>query len=164
MNIDELWIGDKIWITSRQAHGFWEGKMNPIEAKVRIGHVHHIIPLSDIEEPKEEVDTMEILKDRPILKEQTPTFSSKQLDLHIEKLNPSLEFQTPQQIILHQVKKCKEFVAFAIKKRWLTVLIIHGKGTGALKEEVYHLLSDFDEVYHKIPRNNGGAVEVWFQY
>lgn len=164
MNFDELWIGDLVWVKSRSKNGKWEGPADNSNARIRVGHMVLTVPFSDLSEARDERSAEE--QKSTTRDDQAPKakFDKKEIDLHINKLNPSLEFQTPQQIVLYQLRKCREFVEYAIEMRWFAAVIIHGKGSGALKSEVYHLLEDYGEVYHKVPCNNGGAVEVWFQY
>ncbi|MDX1685499.1 MAG: Smr/MutS family protein [Saprospiraceae bacterium] len=163
MNYDDLWIGDEVWIRSKQTNGKWEGQVDAQTAKVRLNHKIFLVKLSDLAEPRENLrsEKAEKSKSEP---QKKVHFDSKEIDLHIEKLSPHRTFQTHHQIVLHQLAKCRQFIEFAIHSRWITVVIVHGKGTGALKEEVHHLLKDYREVYHTIPKHNGGAVEIWFQY
>lgn len=163
MDFNELWIGDLVWVKSKGQNGKWEGPVGQNTAKVKIGHHHMVVPLSDLDSPREEATPQFSPKKSTTIKEAI-SFNSNVLDLHIETLAPNRNFQTPEQIIMFQLKKCRQFVEYYIDRRQHSITVIHGKGTGALKSEVLHLLKDYPQVYHTIPTNNGGAVEVWFQY
>ena len=67
-------------------------------------------------------------------------------------------------ILSYQIKKCKEHVEQAISLYAGSIVIIHGKGTGLLRQEVAHLLRNYKEVLHAVPLSDGGALEVYLQY
>ena len=89
---------------------------------------------------------------------------SREIDLHIESLNPSLAHEAPQMILNHQIKRCKAFIESIISVKVSPVTIVHGKGKGQLKLEVEYLLSQYEEYQHSIPTNDGGASQIWFKY
>ena len=162
MDLSELWIGDHVKIKSTMEIGTFEGKLGNDIAIIKVHQKKKEVIASDLEsyilpKPKK---TLEFLD----LKEKSVSRIAEQLDLHIEKLNPSLKEAKPERILDFQIKACQQYLSDAIILRRHTVKIIHGKGTGQLKAEVLHILGDFKEVNHSIPANAGGAVDVWFQY
>jgi dsDNA-specific endonuclease/ATPase MutS2 len=164
MNFNELWIGDLVYVRSLRRNGKWEGFIDEKTAQIKIGHSIQKIPIDDLSEAEEEIIPAKFSLPSEDRNVSQPLFDSNSLDLHIEKLNPDLLHQSAEQILLHQTKMCRSFIEFAISKRWISILIIHGKGSGLLKHEVYHLLEGYEEVFHHLEKNNGGAVEVWFRY
>ncbi len=162
MDLSSLWIGDHVKIRSTLEIGTYEGKLGNDIAIIKVHHKKKEVISSDLEsytlpKPKK---TLEFLE----LKEQSVKNITSELDLHIEKLSPNLKEAKPERILDYQIKACKQYLKDAITLRRHTVKIIHGKGTGQLKAEVLHILGDYPEVYHNIPANDGGAVDVWFQY
>ena len=161
--LEELWIGDLVYVKTVRSNGKYEGFDNDGRVKVRLGFNLHYFDLSEISEAIEEEENDSIPQNAPIPK-FTDNFSGPELDLHIEKLNPQLKHASPEQIIDFQIRKSRAFLDFAIKKRWAKVLIVHGKGTGILRKEVEHMTGDFEQVLYALSKNDGGALEVWFQY
>ena len=86
------------------------------------------------------------------------------LDLHIEKLEPSLVGKRAELILIKQLQKAKEFIELAIAKNQFKIILVHGKGSGALKMEIDHMLEDYTEIFFTKRVNAGGAVEVLFKY
>ena len=84
--------------------------------------------------------------------------------MHVNKLAPHLDGKQPEMILLHQLDKARNFIETAIDKHQLTVKLIHGKGTGALKMEIEHMLADYDEILFQNTIHNGGAIEILFKY
>ena len=164
MNFDQLWIGDKVFLVSKNRNAVWEGRVDAHTGRVRIDHDKMQWPLSDIKEAIEEKKEHHISMDNE--SDRKPIISDKgyEIDLHIEKLNPSLKHEKPELILNYQTRRCKEFIEYALSSYKSSVLIIHGKGEGALKREVLHMIEDYPEVQHIIEKNDGGAVEVWFSY
>lgn len=161
MDFKSLWIGDEVFVKSVQQKGYWDGFHSESKAKIKMNHRDMIVPLIDLgEAPKEKFKLDLKFDDAPV---KTPMLKESTLDLHINRLNPSLEHQAPQLILRHQLNKCREFIEQAILQRKLKILIIHGKGTGALKLEVQELLKDY-KVQFSFEKNNGGAIEVWLSY
>lgn len=161
MDFKSLWVGDEVFVKSLQQKGYWDGFHSADKAKIKVNHKSIVISLTDIEKAKEEVVPLELnFDDEP---KEIKTLQESTIDLHINRLNPSLEHQAPQLILRHQLAKCKEFIEQSIVQRKLKVLIIHGKGTGALKLEVQELLKDY-KIQFTFEKNNSGAIEVWFSY
>ena len=165
MNFSELWIGDAVYIKSLKRNAVWEGLNSPNSARIKLDDRIIMIPVSDLAEAKDELEEAFVFAEKEDSKiKLDPLTFPRSIDLHMEALNPSLNNQVPELILHHQINACKEYVAQAIEFRLTQIEIIHGKGTGALKNEVYHLLNAFPEVYNKIEKGDGGAVEVWFNY
>ena len=175
INLSKLWIGDKLKILSSGKVGTYEGigKLG----KVRIKYQNKILLvlssnlelIDNAEEEDQMLDHLDLdfdtSKDRigtRQRKSQNANFTN-QIDLHIEKLNPNLEHSHPQIILDHQLEMCKLFIEHSISKKKDVVTVIHGRGKGALKEEVLHMLKDYGSVRFAIEVNNGGAHEVWFK-
>ena len=63
------------------------------------------------------------------------------IDLHSHELIESTSGWTKYEILNHQLDKARELVYEAKRRKVAKVLIIHGKGSGRLKDEVQHMLS-----------------------
>lgn len=162
MDIKELWIGDPIMSRKSGKNGTFEG-INP-NGKVRLqsnGKIYLIDPKQIVKYEEKAIKSI-VQNNRQKYKE-VDNFGDT-IDLHIERLNPTLANSNPIHIVDYQVRKCKSFLDFTIDQRKLSVIIIHGKGTGQLKLEVINLIESYPEIvsYHEI--NNGGAQELRLVY
>ena len=167
--MNDFWIGD--WVRDKvgNVYGTYEGNRTGM-ALVKIGGSIREIPenrlilLSDKE--VEAIRMNERTRKSDKLKSKTPedeTFNDT-IDLHIENLAPHLANRQVELILKKQLDAAKLFIEKAIDKRQLSITIIHGKGTGALKMEIMHMLEGYEAVYFTKPVNNEGAVQVLFQY
>lgn len=173
----DFWIGD--WVRNMHTGriGTYEGENNKPGSKnknkvrVKIDGRIFLIPVNRLQLLSEkEVEAYRINK-------HTEPYNPKKkssgfpedvfkdtIDLHIEILAPHLAGKQVELILQKQIDSAREFIQKAIARRRLTITIIHGKGTGALKMEIDHLLDNYPQVFYKKEVNNGGAVEVLFKY
>jgi len=158
----EFWIGDWVKINSTDKIGKFEGEVNG-KAKIKIGDKLILVSLSKLSILEEDLIPQNVVREVKVINKENPVFKST-IDLHIEKLAPSMKNERAELIISFQVKSAKKFIDEVIKKRLVNATIIHGKGLGAMKMEVMHLLKSYDEVYFTKEVNNGGAIEILFQY
>jgi len=166
LNIDELWIGDKVKLLSSGEVGTFEGKISNSEARIRLKGYRLNVSVSDLEifiEPPIELNELLQIKEEQSAA-QTTFVVPDELDLHIEVLDKSMKDQMPERILNFQTNKAKQYIERAIQKRKYKIKIIHGKGTGVLKSEINHLLKSYKEILFTHEVNNGGAVEVLFTY
>ncbi|NND33935.1 MAG: hypothetical protein HKN76_15205 [Saprospiraceae bacterium] len=164
MDLTTLWIGDEVKILSSGKTGFFEG-MEAGKAKVRIdgGHSLHAAHDLVLYEAPEEDDLLEILEITPVKVKQKDVPFSNILDLHLEKL-PNYSPGSGISILDYQIKKCKEFIEEVIRRKLLSATIIHGRGTGILREQILVLLSAYKQIKIQHPKNEGGAIEVLLFY
>jgi hypothetical protein len=91
-----------------------------------------------------------------------------EIDLHIEELIDDWKGLSNSEIMDIQLRTLEKYVHLAIVHKLERVAIIHGLGTGALREAVHRFLKDIPEV--KSFRNEWmakygfGATEVIFKY
>ena len=170
MNLEELWIGDRLLVRSLNQIGQFEG-ISPkglaiVKMKASVIQVESKF-LSLAKEEIKEID-LGLGHDEEVQSSLNKGLESSlqkaQIDLHIEILNPSLKNARVERILQYQIEQCHFFVSEAIHRMKHSVLIIHGRGEGVLKMEVEHLLQHFKEVHHVIKVNNEGAVQVMFNY
>jgi len=163
IDINDLWIGDLLRLKKSGRIGKFDGRSGHKKVRVKIGTKTVITPITNIEYAPEgaQVDNTDF-SHRP-QKAETPKPSSllDTIDLHIEVLNPSLQYGRVERIVDFQVKAAKDFIEESIDNGTKKIIIIHGKGEGVLKSEILHLLSLYDEVQFTFEKNNGGATEVW---
>ena len=165
MNLQQLWIGDTVRLKSSGKIGTYIGQNSNGKARVKCGVKVILSGPKNIElyaEPDQLIEHVELLPLEDEKRDKLPV--SNVIDLHIERLNPTLTNEAPQIILNHQLTRCKDFIRSAIQSRLNTISIIHGRGTGQLKLEVNFLLSQFEEFNYAIPVNDGGATEAWFRY
>lgn len=164
LNFDELWIGDEVFVKSKGQNGRWEGPAAGKRGRIRIGEKVFLIPVSDLGEPVKTPPEAALKRPAPAKPRTAPVSGEfrREIDLHIEVLDPDRVHQLPEMILAFQLKKCRSFVEEAMRLRLASVLIIHGKGTGVLKSEVEHLLAGILGIQFTFPKKDGGATEVWF--
>ena len=90
------------------------------------------------------------------------------VDLHIEKLTDSWKHLTNFEILTLQLKAFEKYYELAVAHRQPILTIIHGVGTGKLKDEIHDSLRLKKEVKSFVNQYNPsygyGATEVYFQY
>jgi len=168
MNIDDLWIGDRVIIIRSGREGSFEGT-NKGKARVKVDKKMLLIPLSGLR-------IAPVLKSQnPFLEDDKPTTKkatkyqekldfNPEIDLHMQKLQPSKMHDNPVAILEFQLRKLQEFLDRAIDLRIPKVTIIHGKGTGTLRMETMNIIDSFPEKVSIYPVNNDGGVLVYFKY
>ncbi|MES2372960.1 MAG: Smr/MutS family protein [Bacteroidota bacterium] len=90
------------------------------------------------------------------------------VDLHIEKLSDSWKHMSNFEILTQQLQEFQKWYDLAVAHRQPSLVIIHGVGTGKLKDEIHEILKTKREVKTFInqydPRFGYGATEIFFQY
>jgi hypothetical protein len=90
------------------------------------------------------------------------------IDLHIEKLNPDWQRLSNFEILSLQLKTFEKYYDLAVLHLQPSLVVIHGIGSGKLRDEIHNILQDKKEVrnfvnqYH--PLYGFGATEILFQY
>ncbi len=169
MDINDLWIGDRLIIKSSGKVGTYEG-INKGKVRVKVGTKIILVRATNImlapEKPVEDPDLglgVPDTNEHPKKKSPPKKTIRKEIDLHLEKL-PPFENTRWQTALEYQIDTCKRFLDEAIEAKTPCLLIVHGKGKGILKKEILHMLDDYSAVYLKLEVNQGGAIEVWMQY
>jgi hypothetical protein len=91
-----------------------------------------------------------------------------ELDLHIEKLLPDFKGLSNFEILTLQLQTLEKYLDLAAAHRQSSMIVIHGVGTGKLRDEIHEILrlrrdvKSFFNRYH--PAYGYGATEVYFQY
>jgi hypothetical protein len=115
-----------------------------------------------------EIETYENrnVKTNPFSKSGKKTINIPVIDLHIEHLMDNHRHMANHEIVMFQLDVCQRELDRHIKKGTTQLVIIHGIGTGKLKEEVRYLLNSYpnfefmDEHY----TNKGiGATKVFIK-
>jgi hypothetical protein len=90
------------------------------------------------------------------------------VDLHIEKLSNDWEHLTNAEILDIQLKEFEKWYDLALAHRQSHLIVIHGVGSGRLRDEIHDALrlkrevKSFVNQYH--PSFGYGATEIYFQY
>jgi hypothetical protein len=90
------------------------------------------------------------------------------VDLHIEKLADDWKGLGNFEILTIQLSHFEKYYDLAVAHRQPHLIVIHGIGTGKLRDEIHELLKSKKEVrtfanqYH--PNFGFGATEIFFQY
>jgi hypothetical protein len=88
------------------------------------------------------------------------------VDLHIEKLSDSWKHMSNFEILTQQLHEFQKWYDLAVAHRQSSLIVIHGVGTGKLKDEIHDILKTKREVKTFInqydPRFGYGATEILF--
>ena len=167
MKVNELWTGEKVKIRSSGRIGRFQGLNSRGKARIKSEGKIFLVNPENLEVIPESEYFPNI--DEFLNKHQNSHLESKplkinfvnSLDLHIDKLAPDRQNDTPNRIMEYQLHKSQKFIEEAIEKRYPHITIIHGKGQGVLKKAIEHQLQQYDEVRFTFSKNGGGAVEIW---
>lgn len=89
------------------------------------------------------------------------------VDLHIDKLTDRWEHLTPFEMLSMQLQAFEKFYDLAIAHNQSTLTIIHGVGSGKLRQELHDLLKVKKEVKHftstYTPEFGDGATTIYFR-
>lgn len=90
------------------------------------------------------------------------------VDLHIEKLTDNWEKMGNFEILTMQLQEFNKWYDLAIAHRQPSLIVIHGVGTGKLRDEIHDIIKTRKEVKRFVnqydPRFGYGATEIFFQY
>ena len=90
------------------------------------------------------------------------------IDLHIEKLSDNWRHLSNAEILDIQIKEFEKWYDLALAHRQSNLIVIHGIGTGRLRDEVHDILRLKREVKSFVNQYNPsygyGATEIYFQY
>jgi Smr domain len=88
-----------------------------------------------------------------------------EVDLHIEKLIPEWKHLNNFEILTIQLNTLEKYLDLAIAHHQHNLIVIHGVGTGKLKDEIHEILKSRREVRSFInqydPRYGYGATEIF---
>jgi len=90
------------------------------------------------------------------------------VDLHVEKITDDWNSLTNHEIVSLQLKTFEKYYDLAVAHMQPSLIVIHGIGTGRLREEIHEQLKHRKEVksfvnqYH--PAFGYGATEIFFEY
>jgi hypothetical protein len=90
------------------------------------------------------------------------------IDLHMEKLTTDWKGMSNQEILDMQLKEFEKWYDNSIAHLQPSLIVIHGVGSGRLRDEIHDILKTRREVKTFInqydPRFGYGATEIFFQY
>ena len=90
------------------------------------------------------------------------------VDLHIEKLTDNWKHLSNFEILTIQLKEFEKFYDLAVAHRQPSLIVIHGVGTGKLKDEIHDVLRLKKEVKSFVNQYSAsygyGATEIYFSY
>lgn len=91
-----------------------------------------------------------------------------EIDLHIEKLSADHESLSSFEKLTLQMQTLEKYLDLAVAHHLPSMIVIHGVGTGKLRDEIHEILrmrrdvKSFINRYH--PAYGYGATEIFFQY
>lgn len=90
------------------------------------------------------------------------------IDLHIEKLTDDWKSLDNYSIVSLQLKTFEKYYDLALAHHQPTLIVVHGVGSGRLRDEIHDILRLKKEVKSFVnqydPRFGYGATEIYFQY
>src|SRR3954468_4167988 len=90
------------------------------------------------------------------------------IDLHMEKLTDNWKNMSNVEILGMQLSEFEKWYELAVAHHQPNLIVIHGVGSGRLKEEIHDILKTKREVKYFVnqydPRFGYGATEIFFQY
>lgn len=88
------------------------------------------------------------------------------VDLHMEKLSDDWQHMTNFEILTMQLKEFEKWYELAVAHHLPDMIVIHGVGSGKLRDEIHEILKTKKEVRYFInqydPRFGYGATEIFF--
>ena len=104
------------------------------------------------------------MKDSVIVKDAEVEAPEEEIDLHIEKLTADYRSMSNAEMMQLQLMRFQQALERAIAHRAEKFYVIHGVGSGKLKQEIHKLLRQYKEVKSfnndRNPRYGYGATEV----
>ncbi|HEY0680345.1 MAG TPA: Smr/MutS family protein [Chitinophagaceae bacterium] len=92
--------------------------------------------------------------------------AKQEVDLHIERLTPQWERMNSLEKLGLQLETFEKYLDLAIAHHLPSMVVIHGIGTGKLRDEIHETLRYKREVKSFInqydPRYGYGATQIWF--
>ena len=140
------------------------GDLDPVQITLPPPSPRAAVPNTPATAPEPEPARVE-----PVAKPQSYTLLAAAefpdaLDLHVDKLLDNPKEVAKEDILEFQLQHVRDYLDRAIRLGVDRVWIIHGKGTGALRNRVHELLSkmgDLEKYQHKYhPKYDYGATEV----
>ena len=90
------------------------------------------------------------------------------IDLHIEKLTDSWKHLTNFEILTLQLKSFEKYYYLAVTHRQPNLIVVHGIGSGKLKDEIHEILKSKKEVKSFVNQYHSsfgyGATEIYLEY
>jgi dsDNA-specific endonuclease/ATPase MutS2 len=174
MKKEDLWIGDTVQLIKSGRVGKVKnieknGKiMVLVENKKVITNIENLMHITPEKEEKfKDIDEWISQVHQPPnekklnLKNKKP---SNIIDLHIDKLDTHGKIILEQNILEFQLNCFKEWFEERYSKRIAVVTVIHGKGTGTLRNSLETWLNTELRVAMFNSINDGGALEIWMKY
>ncbi len=97
-----------------------------------------------------------------------PELPKQELDLHVEKLTDNWHNMDNFEILLMQLQTFEKYLDLAMAHHLSSMIVIHGIGSGKLRDEIHEILRTKKSVRSFInqydPRYGYGATEIFFQY
>ncbi len=89
------------------------------------------------------------------------------VDLHMEKLSDNFQHMSNFEILTIQIHEFQKWYELAVAHKQPNLVVIHGVGTGKLRDEIHDILKTKREVKTFVnqydPRFGYGATEIFFQ-
>lgn len=88
------------------------------------------------------------------------------VDLHMEKLTDSWQHMSNFEILTMQLNEFEKWYELAVANHLQSMIVIHGVGSGKLRDEIHEILKTKKEVRYFINQYDArfgyGATEIYF--
>ncbi len=163
--LKELWIGDFIKVLASNQIGRFTGIAPDMKARVELkGHIleFEASEIILVDDPQVEIEEEEQFQKKTPKIEPIQFNSLESIDLHIEKLSSNHTTLRAERILDIQMNAFKEHFENCILQKSSETEVIHGKGTGVLKNEIHSLLKYHPDVFTYSLIHDGGATQIIF--
>ncbi len=174
MDIKDLWIGDKVRLIKSKRIGKVlkmdkNGKIIVVVDNSKITTSASNLEIFIEEEGNKFQEIDDWLSESKETFDKTGAKKIKNLpgnfiDLHFEKLDTKGKIILDQNILEFKMNTFKEWFEKSYTKRYVTLTVIHGKGTGTLKSVLESWLKTDHRVQMIKSINDDGALEIWLRY
>lgn len=174
MDSKDLWIGDQVRLIKSQRIGKVvkiekNGKIIIESNKSKITTNANNIEIYSPEVTNKFQEIDDWLTDKENINQHSKAKKIKSLpgsfiDLHFEKLDTNGKIILEQNILEFKMNTFKEWFEKCYTKRYATLTVIHGKGTGTLKSVLESWLKTDQRVQFIKSINDDGALEIWLKY
>ena len=174
MEIKNLWIGDEVRLIKSQRVGKVVKIDNNAKIVVSVGTSKVTTHAGNLElfrhEPKQkfqDIDEWLANNEKPSIEKNVKIkkhVAGNFIDLHLDKLDTQGKIILEQNILEFKMNTFTTWFENTYKKRYATMTVVHGKGTGTLKSVLESWLKSDHRVQFIKSINDDGALEIWLKY
>ncbi len=172
MNLEDLWIGDLLWVGEESATFEGIDKSTGM-ALVKVNKEVRTVAaeMLSLRKPEQFDPVMDRLNNKIGWTEKKAKFDLEKnvafkstLDLHIIHFPEYNRSTSNLNELEFQLSKARKFVQQAVDLKVQRVVLIHGHGKGKLRDELIKMLQEFEVIDRCEVLKDGAALEVWMDF